>query len=250
MNSPETREIESRADMMASRLRQAHDLNAYARDCRRTTVFFRHNYRSLLPKNESAKILEIGCGLGQFLHFCRTMGFVNSTGLDLSKENVSFCQAQGFDVELGDGYKFLESHEDTYDAIVLNDVIEHIPKDMIIPMLKLMHSRLNPDGAILMKTINMANPIMGAHSRYIDFTHTVGWTQESLVQVLEEAGFSAVKVYPSNLYVYYWNPLNYIALAITKFCDLLFLFYYRLNGRSTTTLFSKNLIVHGVRMSS
>ena len=47
---------------------------------------------------------------------------------------------------------------------------------------------MKPGGKIFVKTGNMSNPF-SLRLRYIDFTHEVGFTEESFVQVLYIAGF-------------------------------------------------------------
>ena len=234
----------NRGDMMSARLRQSHavDEAAYQRDVKKNDAFFRHNYLKFLPEDKSAPILEIGCGLGQFLTFCRTHGYTQARGIDLGAYNVEFCTARGLNVQLGDGFEHLDSLSSELGAVVLNDVVEHIPKELIFPLLERIKKALRPGGVLIMKTINMANPILGAHSRYNDFTHEVGWTEESMYEVLEQAGYDPVNVVPSNLYVFYGNPMNYVAMAVSKCFDLFFLLYFRINGRVTTKVFSKNLI--------
>jgi len=237
--------------LMGQRLRQSHPTTPadYEEDCRKAAVFFRHNYLRHLPKNSDARILEVGCGLGQFLAFCRAQGYHHACGIDLSPENVDFCRSGGFDVEGADAAGFLGQSGPDFDAVVMSDVLEHIEKDKVLPLLIQILARLSPGGVLLVKTINLANPILGAHSRYNDFTHEIGWTEESLRQVLLHVGFHPVEIRPSNLYVFYGNPLNYPALVLAKALETLFLFYYRLNGRNTTRIFSKNLLAIAHRPS-
>jgi hypothetical protein len=127
----------------------------------------------------------------------------------------------------------------------MNDVLEHIPKDRIVLLMELVRSRLLPGGVLIAKTINAANPILGAHSRYNDFTHELSWTEESLRQVLRQAGFSTVEVLPSNLYVFHGNPANWAAWGVAKCFEVAFLAYFRLHGRKTTHIFTKNIIAVG-----
>ncbi|MGB8772017.1 MAG: hypothetical protein WCC92_20565, partial [Candidatus Korobacteraceae bacterium] len=42
---------------------------------------------------------------------------------------------------------------------------------------------------------NIAHPITGAYNRYHDFTHTAGFTDQSLGFVLRSSGFQNVTVY-------------------------------------------------------
>ena len=43
------------------------ELNAGAE--RHMIALYRHNYKKFLPENKQARILEIGCGMGNFLSF-------------------------------------------------------------------------------------------------------------------------------------------------------------------------------------
>lgn len=111
--------------------------------------------------------------------------------------------------------------------------------------MELVRARLLPGGVLIMKTINAANPILGPHSRYNDFTHELSWTEESMGQTLGQAGFSPVDVYPSHLFVFYKNPANWIAWGIAACFELVFQAYFRLHGRKTTRIFTKNIIAVG-----
>ncbi len=230
--------------MMASRLRQSHETDParHARELRRSELFFRRNYLRHMPGDKAVPIVDIGCGLGHFLEFCRVNGYTNLSGVDLGRENVSFCAGRGFQAELGEGGAYLQQTDKRFGVVVMNDVIEHIRKDGILPLMETVRSRLLPGGVFIVKTINAANPILGAHSRYNDFTHEMAWTEESLRQVLEQAGFSGVEVHPSNLYVFYGNPANWAAWGVAACFEAVFLAYFRLHGRRTTHIFTKNIL--------
>ncbi len=166
----------------------------------------------------------------------------NVLGIDLGAESVAFCREQGFNAEERDGLAFLEAADQAFDTIVLNDVIEHIPKPELFRFVDALLNALAPGGCVILKTINAANPITGAHGRYLDITHETSWTEESMHQVLEHRGFSDVRVLPSNLFVFYWNPLNYVGWLATKTLETMFLLIFRLNGRNLTKVFTKNLL--------
>ena len=109
-------------------------------------------------------------------------------------------------------------------------------------MLKLVHNNLSEKGKIIVKTINCSNPILGLNSRYKDFTHETGFTEESLSQVLKIAGFKNVKIYPQDIYVFYTNPLNYLAKLLSKVLNCIFRLIFILYGRKTTRIFTKSII--------
>ena len=79
---------------------------------------------------------------------------------------------------------------------MLFDLIEHLAKDKIIRFVELLYKTLNVNGQILLRTPNMGS-LFGLRSRYIDFTHEVGFTEESIKQVFNQSEFSKVGVHNS-----------------------------------------------------
>jgi hypothetical protein len=75
-------------------------------------------------------------------------------------------------------------------------VLEHVPKGEINPLLMAVRSALKADGRFVAEVPNIVNPITGAYHRYHDFTHTVGFMDQSLAFALRRAGFQDVTVYP------------------------------------------------------
>ena len=110
--------------------------------------------------------------------------------------------------------------------------INHLTKPEILAFLDLCRERLRPGGQLVVHSINGANPFVGSESRAGNFDHYNSFTEYSLKQVLEHAGFEDVRVLPLNLYVFWKNPANYVALALAKLNDLFFRFQYALVGKS------------------
>jgi len=205
---------------------------------------FKKNYSSLLPKDKGANILDIGCGMGHFLYYLKKGGYKNISGLDVSRENAEFCRKNGFNIACKDGRTFLKPQKEKYDVIVMNDVIEHLDKGEIFEMLSMIHSALKKGGTVMVKTPNMANPLC-VHSRYIDFTHEVGFTEESLSQALRVSGFREVFVYPLDIYVKK-NPLfNMIGKLAFWFQNTVLKLLFIANGRISTRIFTKSILAVG-----
>jgi len=123
--------------------------------------------------------------MGHFLYFLNKMGYSNFIGIDISPQQVAFVRKYiTNNVILADGFDFLKEairRREHFDIIVLNDVIEHIPKVKILELLKLILNTLKPGGKVFIKTGNMWNPF-NLGIRYIDFTHETGFTEDSLYQ--------------------------------------------------------------------
>ena len=55
--------------------------------------------RDWLPDDRDGKILDIGCGSGQFLYFLRKKGYTQAKGVDVDKTQVEIAKALGLDAE-------------------------------------------------------------------------------------------------------------------------------------------------------
>lgn len=155
--------------------------------------FFSKNYLPFLPEGKQAKILDIGSGTGDFLAYLQNKHYKNFLGVDISKEQVNFCKKHVTQkVQLIEGLAgFLKEKKNAFDFILMNDIIEHIEKEEIIDTLSLILSSLKENGVVVIRTVNLKNR-WGMAVRYMDFTHTTGFTEESIKQVMQVAGFTNV----------------------------------------------------------
>lgn len=209
--------------------------------------YFNKNYSKLLPVNKDVEILEIAPGMGQFLYFLNKKGYKNISAVDLDSNNIKQCHSMGFEfAQVGDLYDYIPSLKDnSIDCVVMNDIIEHIPSDWALEVLRLLHSKLKNGGSILIKTVN-CNNVYGLSSYFSDYTHVNGFTSEKIRHAAMLSGFKEVQV--KNLYLYpniiFLDTLFKIFFAITyKWKSFFFLF----NGRKSDNVFSKNLLAKIVK---
>lgn len=98
-----------------------------------------------LPK--TGKILEAGCGLGQWVIYLKQKGY-NIIGIDFAQEAIDM--AKGFDktlpIEFGDVTK-IPYHDNHFDAYISLGVVEHFEKGPYLA-LKEANRVLKPDGLI------------------------------------------------------------------------------------------------------
>jgi 2-polyprenyl-3-methyl-5-hydroxy-6-metoxy-1,4-benzoquinol methylase len=144
-----------------------------------------------LPKNKEAKILDFGCGWGHQLMALWCAGYQNLEGVEISKDQAAIChfEASGrLPVVNIDGRDFLKNIKDTYDLIILNDVLEHLTVAEAKQTLSIIHQSLQPHGTIVIRTPNMSS-LLSSYSLYIDITHISGYTEYSIQQILDQSGF-------------------------------------------------------------
>jgi 2-polyprenyl-3-methyl-5-hydroxy-6-metoxy-1,4-benzoquinol methylase len=209
---------------------------------------YKWNYRRFFSTiQKSSNILDLGCGVGQFLFYLKNNGFDNLTGIDISSSQIALAlemQPQINFLHIDNSVEFLLNNRNTYDVIVLNDVLEHIAVEQIIPFLDALHCSLKPSGRIIIKTINSAYPLSNA-SRYLDPTHTTSFHQKSLTQLLRHTGFSDIRCYQEEIGLY--NPFFIAKKSIVYFVRFLLKTMIYFSESDWPDIISVNLIATGIK---
>ncbi len=141
-----------------------------------------------LPERKDTAILEVGCGGGRLLHFLKTRGYANLTGIDISPEQILLAQQVTNKVVQGDAIEFLKAKNNEYDLIIGLDIIEHFTKNEAFCFLDACFNALKPNGRLILQTCNADSP-WGLMHLYGDFTHEVCFNPNSLGRILELVGF-------------------------------------------------------------
>jgi 2-polyprenyl-3-methyl-5-hydroxy-6-metoxy-1,4-benzoquinol methylase len=160
-----------------------------------------------LPSDPEAAILDVGCGWGTLLLSLWASGYRNLTGVDISERMCTIAK-QNLPSEItiycADAVTFLADKQQTYDLILLFDILEHMTLEKAFALLKQCHFALVPGGSVVIRTPNMAN-LLASYSRYLDITHVQGYTEYSLFQLLDLVGFVNHKVIKTTLSMRGWR---------------------------------------------
>jgi 2-polyprenyl-3-methyl-5-hydroxy-6-metoxy-1,4-benzoquinol methylase len=152
---------------------------------------------SKLPKG--SRLLDIGCGVGFLLFWLeRTRpGIFQLTGVDISESQLALAKRHLPNVITlvsDEAASFLERNAQSFDVIFCTDLLEHVETDdELLGLVELVKGSLVPGGLLICHVPNMAN-LTSVHLRYIDLTHTRGFTELSLLQFLECAGFRECRI--------------------------------------------------------
>lgn len=150
-----------------------------------------------LPRDKSARVLDIGCGHGAFLHFLQREGYNDVAGVDVSPEQIEIARRLAVpNVQCADTMGFLREHLDEFDCITALDVVEHFQKEEVLPLFDAIYEALRSGGTFIMQSPNADGPFGGRY-RYSDFTHELSFTKRSITQILSVAGFIDIKVVPT-----------------------------------------------------
>ncbi len=150
------------------------------------------------PADKDAAMLEIGPGFGSLIEYLHSQcGYRNVSAVDVSPEVVAACNRilPESTTLAEDTAAFLRERPQAFDLVLMFHVLEHVPRDTVMPLLEALRASLKTGGKLIVEVPNIAHPVMGAYNRYHDFTHTIGFTDQSLGFVLRNAGFREVTVY-------------------------------------------------------
>jgi 2-polyprenyl-3-methyl-5-hydroxy-6-metoxy-1,4-benzoquinol methylase len=141
-------------------------------------------YLPVLGPPESCRVLDVGCNRGYLLHALQRRGFAHLAGVDLAPRDLEEARkTTGLDtLYCEDAVEFLERHRGSFDAVIFKAVLEHFPRDRVDAFVSAVVGALAPSGVALCEVPNM-DWYAASHERYMDLTHEVGYTRESLEQL-------------------------------------------------------------------
>jgi len=214
----------------------------------RFSLYFKHNISQWLPADKGSKILEIGCGRGYLLNYLRQRGYVSTYGIDACFESIDTARQRSLECEFVDVFEYLANNDKQWDCIILIEVVEHFTKEEAIKLIKLIHTKLRPEGRVIFKTDNGYN-LMAYSALCYDITHEYLFTEQSMMQLFVRAGFGleGIEIKKSFNWVFWKNPLNYIGLCVESVMNLFTKLLHRLYGRNTSTIFTKSILAKAVR---
>jgi len=150
------------------------------------------NPQSLSPPG--ARLLDLGCGRGEWLQFAQSKGFA-ADGVDANPVMVAHCHGLGLSVAPGDLMPALLSQPDGALAVVSAfHVAEHLPFGLLYGLVQQAYRCLGPGGAVILETPNPENPLVGSHTFYHDHTHRNPLTPTALQFLLRYLGFQRVRI--------------------------------------------------------
>lgn len=208
---------------------------------RKFSLFYQDNYGAFFPSDREASILCVSCGYGYLVDLLTKRGYSRVLGIDSFPAKIRYAEERGLNCKVAYAFDYLdEQADDSYDMIFCEQELNHLTKPEILDFLKLSKSKLRPDGTFICFALNGANPITGAEALAQNFDHRNTFTEYSFRQVLQHAGFRDIEILPLNLYVFYKNPLNYIAMFAAWALSTLFRGAYVLYGKKNR-LFTKKI---------
>lgn len=171
------------------------------------------NFMIVVPKEKKGRLLDIGCGSGEFLNRMKDFGW-QVWGVEISKEAADRGNKRGINIYCGElgGADFPDNF---FDVVVLSQSMEHVYSPG--SYLGEIHRILKPEGSLIVGVPNiecMESKIFKQSWHALDVPrHLYFFTVETLRRYLEKYGFEVEKVRSKKFSL----PLNGIKSDLKEF---------------------------------
>jgi 2-polyprenyl-3-methyl-5-hydroxy-6-metoxy-1,4-benzoquinol methylase len=135
-----------------------------------------------------AKVLDLGCGTGEFLKLAQDMG-CEVTGIEPGESYASFARAEYGIHVINAPWQEAELPEGAFDVVTCHQVVEHLRDPM--EALAAMAGWLKPDGRMYLSVPDMRANSKPSFERF-HFAHIYGFTPETLDVAMRLNGFVPV----------------------------------------------------------
>lgn len=188
---------------------------------KREQEFFNMQYEDILEiiKKESPgnKVIDIGCGCGNFLEFCRNNNF-NAMGLDPSADAVNKALKRNLTVYKSDMENLKSAVKNRYHTAVMLNVLEHI-RDPYKILQDIKNDILENNGLLIIKVPNefnklqiIANEEYKLNEWWISAPQHINYfTIEHLEKLLIDCGYEIIQkesTFPLEMFILFGE--NYV----------------------------------------
>lgn len=178
-------------------------LVAFADEFRGSRDDVREGLRRYLPLLATAnirdRILDLGCGRGEWLELLKEAG-LRAEGVESNQAMFERARSLGLDLVQSEALTHLRSlPEGSVNAVTAFHFVEHLTFVALVELIDETLRVLRPGGLLIVETPNPKNLVVGACNFHSDPTHHKPLFPETLRFILRERGFS-------NTLVEYINP--------------------------------------------
>lgn len=229
-----------------------HDVDKIGEEYERAYLYMKDKIQIYLPKDPNANILDLGSGLGHSLYAFKKLGYKNVTGIEISSDCARFCKEKGFEVEEKSILDFLKNPAEKFHVIYGCDVIEHFHKQEATKLVSMAKNSLKNHGLLILILPN-ANNLSNFRLRYMDTTHEVFYTPESISQLLSCGGFEICKIVglphftPNDMRKRRMLFKSFVGLPTHEFSKFLHKMFYLSVGLTDVKIVEPRLLAIGVK---
>ena len=182
--SGDNKTIYGYADYFAERMNKQSRYGRIAQKCM-------HLLTEGLSGNEKKRLLEVGSGPGFFLEEAHKAGF-SVEGIEFNPEIIAECRRNHPFPVVCEDYLKIEARPDSYDCIVMLDVLEHFPDPF--SAVKKAFTELVPGGVLVISTVDSGSCVSRLLGKRLeDFRrvreHLFFFNRSNIARLLRQQGF-------------------------------------------------------------
>lgn len=160
------------------------------------TAYYDDNYRSLLPADRQAAILDIGCGRGDFVRYLHELGYRNITAVD--SDDAAIVVLQDIDgtiarrVEISGELPIQLSGP--WDLIIAKQMIYYLDRRQAPTFVRSLADSLGPNGRLIVEIFN-GSLLSSRFTELKDPAILTAYTELGLKRLLERNGLKVERLF-------------------------------------------------------
>lgn len=167
---------------------------------------------------KAARILDFGCGAGEFIQYLLPISTGQLVGFDPSRTQLDIARATFVNASRVRLLNDWDSLEGEFDLIFCHHVIEHVKDAELAEFVARLSSLLKADGSLIIATPNGLNPNAYAFFMSTDLTHVRMHSPFSLAQALQPVGLDIVSIHRESPQAYdLITTLRFVVWKVVSF---------------------------------
>jgi len=154
----------------------------------------RNRLREVLKYKEEGRLLEVGCGKGEFLKLARS--YFDVEGIEISKYAASHAKRfLGDKVEVK-GIEKAELNKNHYDVVAVFNLLEHLEDPPLT--IKKIYNSLKPEGVLIGSVphnLGLVGGLATKISNVVDSTHLSTFPPSLWYALFNKVGFRSIKFF-------------------------------------------------------
>jgi SAM-dependent methyltransferase len=139
------------------------------------------------------KVIDLGCGDADFVDLLQAKG-IEGIGVDSDPLACATARERGLNIVHKDVFEYLQdSPPESVDGVFSSHLIEHLPWEKVLGLLRLAYDALQPGGVIVLTTPNVRALTSHLENFYRQFGHVTFYHPTLIAFFLEHIGYVEVE---------------------------------------------------------